>query len=231
MAKKTTRRNILGKVLFIFILGMSFIGFLIVKHLSDKHFRMPQHFVVERIDRVAEDGQVRSDTVYHRMRDFRMTNQLDLPVTRHDLEGKVTLVSFFSTRDSLIAPHLAEVLLKIQHTFAPSDSGLHILSITVDPAFDTVGALKAYADRFDANHDLWWFLRGAPSQAEDIAQTDFQVKLQRADSTAAPYTPTLVLLDKREFVRGYYDVMDSARVTQCVTAISMLMLESKKAEQ
>lgn len=231
LAKQTTRRNILSKVLIAAILGLSFIGFLIVKHLSDERLAMPGHYVVERIDRVAKDGEVHTDTVFHQMRDFKMPNQLDKQIDLADLDNKVTLVSFFSTRDTRVAPQLASVLLKVQRTFARSDSGLHILSITTDPAFDTVGALKAYADHYDANHDIWWFLRGAPGQAADIAKTDFELKLHQTDSTSAAYTTTLVLLDKRAYVRGYYDALDSAAMTRCVTAISMLMLEPKKATQ
>jgi protein SCO1/2 len=231
VAKQTIKRKILSKLLIALILGLSFIGFLIVKHLSDERLAMPGHYVVDHVNQVAVDGKVQADTVYHRMRDFQMRNQVDKPVTLANLDNKVTLVSFFSTRDTRVAPHLARILLKVQRTFVRSDSGLHILSITTDPAYDTVGALKAYADHYDANHDIWWFLRGAPGQASDIAATDFQLTLERADSTSAPYSSTLVLLDKRDYVRGYYDAMDSASMTRCVTAISMLMLEPRKATQ
>lgn len=230
MPKKTIR-NILGKVLFLVILGLSFIGFLIVKNLSDKNFRMPGHFVVERINNVLEDGKVKSDTVFHRMRDFNLTNQLGKRVTRSSLEGKVTLVTFFHTTDTLVAPHMSRILQKIQDTFVPNDSGLHILSITTDPVHDSVLALKAYADRLRTDHDVWWFLHGTAAQAADMAKTDFQVDLKRTDSTSAPYSPLMILLDKEEYVRGYYDVMDSAQVRGCVTAISMLMLESSKPVQ
>lgn len=231
MAKQTIRRNVLSKLLIAVILGLSFIGFLIVKHLSDDRLAMPGHYVVERINRVATDGEVRTDTVYHQMRGFQMPNQLDKAITLSNLDNKVTLVSFFSTRNTRVAPRVARILLKVQRTFARSDSGLHILSITTDPGFDTVGALKAYADHYDANHDVWWFLRGAPGQAADIAKTDFEVRLEQGDSTSAPYSSTLVLLDKRAYVRGYYDALDSAAMTRCVTAISMLMLEPQKATQ
>ena len=231
MAKQTIKRNVLGKLLIALILGLSFIGFVIVKHLSDERLAMPGHYVVERINRVAENGEVKTDTVYHRMRDFRMYNQVAKPVTLANLDNKVTLVSFFSTRDTLVAPRLARILLKVQRTFIQSDSGLHILSITTDPAYDSIGALKAYADHYDADHDVWWFLRGAPGQAADIARTDFQVTLDSSASSTAPYTSTLVLLDKRDYVRGYYDATDSASMTRCVTAISMLMLEPRKALQ
>lgn len=229
--KQTTRRSILGKVLILLILGLSFIGFLIVKNLSDKNFRMPGHFVVERIDRVQEGSGFRNDTVFHRMRDFQMTNQLDKAVTRTQLEGKVTIVTFFSTRDTLAASRVMPVLQKIQRTFAASDSGLHILSITTDPAYDTVGALKAYADRLAVNHDLWWFLRGQAGQAADIAQTDLGLSVAQVDSAAFSHSPILVLLDKQEFVRGYFEAPDSASMDRCVTAISLLMLEAKHDEK
>lgn len=224
-------RNVLTKVLLIVLLGLSFIGFLIVKHLSDKNIRMPGHFVVERINGVTEKGTRHADTVFHRLRDFDLVNQLGNHITRKDLEGKVTLVTFFHTTDTLVAPQLSSILQKIQDTFAPSDSGLHILSITTDPEYDSVPALKAYADRYRTNHDIWWFLHGTREQVLDMAKTDFEVDLQRKDSTTDYDSPRIILLDKREYVRGYYNVTDSTQVRACVRDISMLMLESKKATQ
>lgn len=226
MAKKTSGKKIATKVILVFLLGMSGIGFLIVKHLSDKHFKMPGYYVVERINRVTADGHFTADTVFHRMNDFAMTNQVMGTVTRAALEGKVTLVAFFYTRDTTLAPGLTATLSRVQHTFARSDSGLHILAVTTDPAYDTPAVLKAYADSHGVNHDVWWFLRGAPGEAAEMAKTDFG--LQPVDTAGSWVSPRLVLLDKQQYVRGYYRVTDSTDMIRCVTAVSMLMLEAKK---
>jgi protein SCO1/2 len=221
-------RKIWGKVLFLLILGLSFIGFLIVKHLSDKNIRMPGYYVVERINGVFENGKEHYDTLYHRMRDFDLVNQLGHHIHRSGLEGKVTLVVFFRTSGGPRTEAQTTLLQKIQDTFAQSDSGLHILSITTDPRHDSVAALKAYADRYRANHDMWWFLRGDTAQIADIARRDFGVNLYAADSSLVGFFPRIILLDKRQYVRGYFDATDSLQIRRCVSSIPMLMLQKEK---
>lgn len=215
--------------MFLLILGLSFIGFLIVKRLSDKNIRMPRYYVVERINGVFEGGKEHYDTVYHRMRDFDLVNQLGHHIHRSDLEGKVSVVVFFRTSAGAKTEAQTALLQKIQDTFAPSDSGLHILSITMDPADDSVAALKAYADRYRANHDLWWFMRGDTAQIADIAHTDFALNLRTADSSLVDFSPQIILLDKRQYVRGYFDATDSLQVRRCVSSIPMLMLQKNRA--
>lgn len=224
-------RKIWGKVLFLLILGLSFIGFLIVKYLSDKNIRMPGHYVVESINGVFENGKQHYDTVYHRMRDFNLVNQLGDHIHRGALEGKVTLVVFFRTSGGAKTEAQTALLQKIQNTFAQSDSGLHILSITTDPAEDSVSALKAYADHYRANHDVWWFLRGDTAQVADIARKDFAVNLYAPDSSLVRFFPQMILLDKRQYVRGYFDATDSLQIRRCVSSIPMLMLQKERGTE
>ncbi|HEX5554379.1 MAG TPA: SCO family protein [Chitinophagaceae bacterium] len=215
------------KVLFLFILGLPVIGFLVVKHLSDVNLSMPGHYVVESVN--PDRGGSAPDTLYHRMRDFNLVNQLGQHVTRKNLEGRVTVVDFFHTRGRKITPRLSAVLEKIQDTYAQSASGLHILSITTDPGYDDITALKNYAERYHARHDLWWFVRGTLPEVTGMAGKDFQVTLKGVDSTNALSSPLMILLDKHQYVRGYYDVRDSAAVLRLVHDMSLLMLEKEKA--
>ena len=213
------------------ILSLAFIAFLITKHLSDVNLRMPPYYVVESIHGAGKGGKMHYDTVYHRLQPFDLVNQLGSHITRDDLEGKVTLVSFFHTSEQQVVPHLSATLQKIQDTYARSDSALRILSITTNPEKDTVQALKAYADKYRANHDMWWFLTGNTQKISDMAKTDFQVTLQPSGTDSLLFSPVLILLDKHEYVRGYYNVMDSARVKKCVRDIALLMVEKTRNEE
>lgn len=191
---------------------------------------MPPYYVVQSIHGQGESGEMKYDTVYHRMRNFDLVNQLGKHITRKDLEGKVTLVAFFYTTDTAIAPHLSGIFQKIQDTYASSQSGLHLLSVTTDPKQDSVDALKNYADRYHTNHDLWWFLTGPRDRILDMAKTDFQLTLKK-DSSGHFYSPIVVLLDKEQYVRGYFDIRDSIEVKKCVSDISLLMIVKTKNEK
>lgn len=209
------------KLLFLFIIALPFIGFLIAKHYSDVNLRMPPHFVAEKL-------ALSGDTVFHRMRDFRMVDQLGDTVSRSSLDGAVTLVDFFHTRGRRYTPRLSAVLRKVQNSFAQSENPLRIVSITTDPAYDTVRILQRYGMRYNAHPEVWMFLRGPLPLVRSIAAEDFQVELKRSDSTKALSSPLIVLLDKYQHVRGYYDVRDSARVLKMVRDVSLLLIEKEK---
>lgn len=214
------------------ILGLPVAGFLIVKRLSDTHIRMPGHYIVERVDSSMRDGRMTYDTLYHRLEDFRFVNQLGQPVTRRDLEGKVVLLDFFFTSCPSICPLLTTHLKGIQDAFARSDSALRILSITVDPARDSVARLRAYADRYHVNHETWWFLTGDKERIFSMARGEFRLSTTAAttpDGLDAVHSGKLILLDKYQYIRGYYDGLDSAALRRCVADIAMLMLEKPPA--
>jgi protein SCO1/2 len=192
---------------------------------------MPRYYVVESINGVYEKGKEHFDTVYHRLNNFNLVNQLGQPVSRENLAGKVTLVTFFPTTDSLQASYISAILKKIENTYERSDSGFHILTFTTNPRHDSVNVLKNYADNLQVDHDVWWFLTGEKAKIVNMAKTDFEVNLQKADSSdTSLYSPQFILMGKRQYVRGYYNAFDSSQVRQCVRDISMLMLEKVKDE-
>lgn len=227
-AQKKAGKGSWKKYLFLFILALPFIALLITKHYSDINLKMPGHYVVERVNRISQNGKLHYDTVYHRLRPFDLINQLGHHITRNELEGKVAVVGFFHTGDDSISNQLSRIFEKIQNTYARSDTGLRILSVTTTPASDSVPVLKQYADRYNANHDIWWFLNGSLRQVKEMAKIDFQLPLKEKDSGKILYSPMMILLDRHQYVRGYYDVRDSAKVRECVHNISLLMLEKEK---
>lgn len=191
---------------------------------------MPPYYVVERINGKGGGGEMQYDTTYHRLRDFDLVNQLGNHIFRKDLDGKVALVAFFYTADSTVAPYISDIFQKIQDTYLRSQSGLRLLCISTDASRDSVETLKNYADRFRTNHDMWWFLTGPADQVLDMAKTDFQLPLKK-NAAGNLYSPVVVLLDREQYVRGYFNIKDSAQVQKCVRDISLLMIEKTKNEK
>ncbi|MGH2643404.1 MAG: SCO family protein [Chitinophagaceae bacterium] len=218
-----------NKVVVVFILSLPFIGAFILYRITQKNLQMPRYHVVESIHGTYEKGKEHFDTVFHRLNDFSLTNQLGDTVSREDLAGKVTLVTFFPTTDSVKASYMSAILKKIENTYERSDSGFHILTLTTNPQHDSINVLKNFADNLQANQDVWWFLTGSRQEILNMAKTDFEVTLQKADSSdTSLYSPQFILMGKDQYVRGYYNAFDSSRVEKCVRDISMLMLEKMK---
>ena len=86
------------------------------------------------------------------------------------LQGKTVIInSFFATCQGSCLP-LSRNLQKVQEALGDRlGKDARIISISVDPAVDTPGALKAYANKLQAKPG-WYFLTG------DKASVDFALK-------------------------------------------------------
>lgn len=94
--------------------------------------------------------------------DFHLTDQLSHTVDPASLRGKVVAVDFIYTRCPLpdVCPRLAANFATLQRRFPTQlGSDLILLSVTVDPEFDTTTVLADYAKRWAAD-PAWHFLTG-----------------------------------------------------------------------
>ncbi len=106
---------------------------------------------------------------------FQLTSQDGARVTSETLRGRPFVLTFIFTRCPV--PNFCP---RISHNFATlqkaikSDPGLNgkarLLSITLDPAFDTPQILKSYAESQKADPGLWTFATGEPAQIETLTQ-------------------------------------------------------------
>jgi len=92
--------------------------------------------------------------------DFQLIDQQGHPVRFSEFRGRVAAVNFIYTRCPLpdVCPRLAANFALLQRRFTGRD--LVLLSITVDPDYDTPAVLAEYAKRWAANYSVWRFLTG-----------------------------------------------------------------------
>ena len=98
--------------------------------------------------------------------DFRLIDQNGRAITRADLRGKVAAVDFIYTRCPLpdVCPRLSANFAALQRKFLPRlGADLVLLSVTVDPDYDTPAVLLDYAKRWRAETQGWRFLTGEVS--------------------------------------------------------------------
>ena len=95
--------------------------------------------------------------------DFRLTDQQGREVRLGQLRGKVLAVNFLYTRCPLpdVCPRLAANFAALQRRFERAlGKDLMLLSVTVDPDYDTPAVLADYAKRWGADSRGWRFLTG-----------------------------------------------------------------------
>lgn len=95
--------------------------------------------------------------------DFRLTDQEGHEVRLDQFRGQVVAVNFLYTRCPLpdMCPRLAANFAVLQRRFvAAMGKELMLLSVTVDPDYDTPAVLADYARRWGADSRGWRFLTG-----------------------------------------------------------------------
>src|ERR1035438_9468434 len=93
--------------------------------------------------------------------DFQLTAQSGSTDRNADLPGQVVAVDFIYTRCPLpdVCPRLSANFAALERRFDQAGANLVLLSVTVDPDFDTPAVLAGYARRWSAGPG-WLFLTG-----------------------------------------------------------------------
>jgi len=154
--------------------------------------------------------------------DFWLTNQEGRTVTYADWKGKIVVVDFFFSHCPSICPRMTKNLKMVQQAFAGCD---HLLlnSFSVDPARDSAQRLKAYAVKFGIGVN-WNFLTGNKADIYRLARKDFLVTATEGDGSAKDFihSDKLVLIDRHQRIRGYYEGTSDKSVQQLIEAIKKL---------
>jgi protein SCO1 len=183
---------------------------------------MPEYYI-EKIDTAKNTPPYIYDTIFAKIYNIHFTNQLHHPVSRENLEGKIVLLQFFCVNCNNYNQESTVNLQKVQRSFANNDSSLLILSVAVHPQQDSISALKNFADHYQVDQDKWWFLKGDLSEMQDLVN-----EVEVTDSLKTPIMQQWILLDEHQYVRGYYNGLDSTDVNKCMHDIALLMLEKEK---
>ena len=236
MIKKKRTKGFYVGIAAAILLPLSF--YLLAKGLKKDKIIMPSYYVPEKIDTIKEDGQVRYDTVFHRLNDLKLTNQLGQTVSlNEDLKGKILVINFFFASCPVVCPKLTQNMAALQHAFrrdrvkkrSLTDS-IQLISITVNPERDSFPVLRQYADRYQVDHDRWWFLTGDKRDIYNFARNELRVVVGPGDGGSEDFihTEKIVVVDKDRYIRGYYDGLDSASVGAAAYEISLLNMEKKR---
>ncbi len=216
------------------------VSYVLVKHYSDNAVIMPPHYYADSIITKIVNGKETSDTIWHKVADVKLINQLGNEVSLDDLRGKVIVANFFFTRCPTICPSLTRNMKKLQDALKLRDYSrlvdttfVHFLSFSVDPERDSVPVLKNYADRFGVNPDVWWLLTGSKKTIYNFALDDLRLGLQDGEGVDSNFihTSKFTLIDRDRVVRGFYDGLDSVSMEKLAEDIVFLMLEKDKKKK
>ncbi len=190
---------------------------------------MPRKYFYDDVVVKEKNGKSFNDTIWHIVKNVSFVNQLGDSVSLNDLKGKIIVFDFFFSRCPSICPGLAQSMKKLQTSYVKNPDIVQFISISVDPEYDSVPQLRKFADRFDINHDNWWFVSGNKKEIYDFAINELKASIADTNvDTAFIHTENFFLLDTNRIVRGWYNGFDTVKQGQLARDIPTLMLEKDK---
>jgi protein SCO1 len=210
------------------------VSYFIVQKYSKTAVTLPRHYIYDSVISKTVDGKAVTDTIWHKLPDFTLQNQLGQNIGWENMEGKTVVASFFFTRCPTICPSLTENIKRLQkeitNTNKVGDKNpdfLQFLSFTVDPERDSVQDLKRWADRFQIDPVNWWLLTGDKKTIYDLSIEHMKIPAVdgKGIDTSFFHTDRVVLIDNKRNIRGYYHGLDTMSLKQLAHDIIFLTLE------
>lgn len=211
--------RILQGMVLVCILLVPILIFLFLKSFGNNTYDIPVFFE-KGVDNPFRECPI-ADTTQHYIPEFSFTNQAGQTVGRADMEGKITIVDFFFTSCPSICPKMSSEMERVNDMFRDNEH-VQIMSISIDPTYDTPEVLRDYAEKHNAEVGKWNFLTGGVQETYDLAKCGFIIP--SIDGLGVPddfvHSDKFILVDELGRIRGYYSGTSREDV-------DLLMLETK----
>jgi protein SCO1/2 len=167
-----------------------------------------------------------TDTIYHQIAAFSLTDQAGSTITNETVKGKIYVANFFFATCQSICPEMSTNLTDVQDAFKDDDS-LLILSHSVNPLHDTVEVLKGYGETYHADKNKWHLMTGDKKHIYDLAKNSYLINALEDDGTPEGFVHSelFMLIDTKGRIRGMYDGTDKAQVKRLIEDIKLLKTE------
>lgn len=160
--------------------------------------------------------------------EFSLTDQNGQTVTKDDLRGHIWIADFIFTRCAGPCPLMTARMLEMQKALVKTPE-VNLVSVTVDPAYDTPEVLKAYAEANFADPDRWKFLTGDKAVIEKLVTEGFMQHL--SEENGEPVHGTMFLIvDGNGMVRSARMLEDPELIPKVLMDTGNLLREQGVAE-
>lgn len=118
------------------------------------------------------------------------------PLRLHDFRGQAIALTFIFTRCPLpdFCPRLTTQFAEVERLLA-ADTAMknwHLLSVTLDPIYDTPERLAEYATRYQPDFTRWTFATGSPEEIEKLG-TSVGLQITRSGTLPEHNLRTVVI--------------------------------------
>ncbi|GAA4508817.1 hypothetical protein GCM10023172_41570 [Hymenobacter ginsengisoli] len=206
------------------------LAFLFLYGFGRNHYALPT-YLPERSDSVRTPaGGWQRDTVFHRVRPFYMRMVSGRSLVSTDVSKDLCIVQFYAPGEAGEAASRA--LARLQERFRPEP---RVRLLTLMPTEGTTAATDTKLEKLGEQYGTIagkWVIGAAPVDTlRRLAQYEFgQTALRPEHFPFRPATEPgnllpgrLLLVDKAQHVRGYYDATDKYEVERLITEVNVLL--------
>ena len=159
---------------------------------------------------------------YHKISDFKLTNQNGKEITQANYKDKIYVADFFFTTCQDICPVMTKNMYQLQEELK-NDNEILLLSHTVIPEVDTVEQLKEYAIENNVDDSKWNLVTGDKKQIYELARKSYlAVEDSNFNEFDMIHTENFMLIDKEKQIRGFYDGTNSEEINRLLKDIEIL---------
>lgn len=121
---------------------------------------------------------------------------------------KLKVVAFIFTKCPDICPMTIHDLILLQNELKDEQlfgDRVQIVTITINPEFDTADVLRNYASNFAIDSSGWFILRDSESETRNVAK-QFQMNYQKDENGFVTHSTKLYLVDSENNIRSIHDM-------------------------
>jgi len=157
--------------------------------------------------------------VYGQVPDFSLIDSNANEFSSSQLKGKIWVADFIFTKCAGPCLIMSQKMAEFHKNFQ-TDDRVRMISVSVDPSRDSPQVLDAYASRYGADTNTWYFLTGPSETIHKLAFKGFKVGSVEDSINHSTY---FVLVDQNLQIRGYYDGVDQEKMNQLSKDIAFLL--------
>jgi protein SCO1/2 len=163
----------------------------------------------ERVDEANKPAKPFEPTAGEEVPNFSLLNQDGKAIRFHQYKGRALLLTFIYTRCPLpdYCPLMTSNFAEINRALKGNDAlykKTHLLSITVDPAYDKPAVLREYGLKHNEQKDFehWELATGSAEEVKKVAQY-FGLAYQAAEDQIIHNLQTALIAPDGKFVKIY----------------------------
>ena len=134
------------------------------------------------------------------MPDYPFTNEFGAPIKLSDYRGQTVGMTFIFTRCPLpdFCPRMLKNFEEVSRRLRDPSVGMtnwHLVTLTIDPLFDTPAVLRGHAERYQYDPKRWTFLTGAVIDIDAISEQVGLMYRRQAPNALPDHNLRTLLID------------------------------------